>query len=117
MNQEETVVRQPAGPQEKREIGLLDLLIVLARYKKLIIGLPLVAAVVAAGVSMILPDVYKATTKLLPPQQAQSGASALLAQLGGAAGLAAGVAGMKNPSDVYVGMLKSRTVADRLVAR
>jgi uncharacterized protein involved in exopolysaccharide biosynthesis len=117
MNQEETVVRQPAGPQEKREIRLLDLLIVLAQYKKLIIGLPLVAAVVAAGVSMILPEVYKATTKLLPPQQAQSGASALLAQLGGAAGLAAGVAGMKNPSDVYVGMLKSRTVADRLIAR
>lgn len=96
---------------------MLDLMIVLAKYKKLIIGFPLAVAVVAAVVSMVLPSVYKATTKMLPPQQAASGASALLAQLGGAAGLAASVAGMKNPSDVYIGMLKSRTVADKMIAR
>jgi uncharacterized protein involved in exopolysaccharide biosynthesis len=99
------------------ELSVIDLLIVLARHKKLIIGLPLAAAVISAGVSMALPASYKATAKLLPPQQAQSGASALLAQFGGVASMAAGVAGIKNPSDLYVGMLKSRTVADRLIAQ
>jgi tyrosine-protein kinase Etk/Wzc len=74
------------------------------------------AALVAAVVSMLLPPSYKSTVKLLPPQQAQSSTSMLLSQLGGLAG-AAGVTGLKNPGDVYIGMLKSRTVAERLTNR
>jgi tyrosine-protein kinase Etk/Wzc len=116
MNHKESLAAQSAAHQAQG-ISMLDLIIVLAKYKKLLIGLPLAAALVAAAVSMMLPSVYKASTKMLPPQQAQSGASALLAQLGGAAGLAASVAGMKNPGDMYVGMLKSRTVADKLITR
>src|SRR5213076_3323390 len=54
----------------------------------------------------------------LPPQQTQS-TSAVLAQLGNLAGLAGGpaAAGLKNPNDLYVGMLKSRAVADNLIQR
>lgn len=99
------------------ELGLIDLMIVLAKHKKLICIVPLIAAVVSAGVSLALPETYKAAVKLLPPQQQQSGASALLAQFGGVASMAAGVAGLKNPNDLYVGMLKSRTIADRLIAQ
>lgn len=104
----------------KADLGFnfLDMLIVLAKRKKLIIGLPLAVAVISAAISLALPNLYQAKTKLLPPQQSQSGASALLSQLGGVAGIAAGAAaGIKNPSDLYVGMLKSRTVSDKLIAR
>jgi uncharacterized protein involved in exopolysaccharide biosynthesis len=42
----------------------------------------------------------------------------VLAQLGSLASLAGGaVSGVKNPNDLYVGMLKSRTVADNLIQR
>ena len=99
------------------EISLLDLLIVLAKHKKLILGLPFVTAVLAAGISLLMPDIYTATTKILPPQQSQSGASAVLAQLGGLASLAGAAGGFKNPNDVYVAMLNSRTVADNLIQR
>jgi tyrosine-protein kinase Etk/Wzc len=96
--------------------GLVDLLIVLAKHKKKIIGFPIATAAVALAVSFAIPNVYRATTKLLPPQQAQSGtAAALLSQLGGAAGAMAGAAGIKNPNDVYLGMLKSRRIADKLI--
>jgi uncharacterized protein involved in exopolysaccharide biosynthesis len=98
-------------------IGFLDLMIILAKRKKRVIAFPLVAAVIAGGISLALPNVYKASARLLPPQQSQSGAAALLSQLGGAANLAAGFAGLKNPNDVYVAMLKSRTVADRIIER
>jgi tyrosine-protein kinase Etk/Wzc len=101
---------------ETDEVSLLDLLIVLAKHKKLILGLPFVVAVIAAGYSLTLPNIFTANTKILPPQ-GQSGASAMLAQLGGLAGLAGSVAGIKNPNDLYIGMLKSRTVADNLVQR
>lgn len=92
-------------------------MIVLAKHKKLVAGLPMAVAVIATAVSFLLPNVYQATTKMLPPQQPQSGAAALLSQFGGAAGLAAGMAGLKNPSDLYMGMLKSRTIADQLIVK
>lgn len=102
-----------AEPAKKGQ--LIDTLIVIARFKKLLLGVGVAAAVVASAVSMFLPEVYTASTKVVPPQQSQSGASALLAQLGGAAGAIAGAGGLKNPSELYVGLLKSRTVADRLI--
>lgn len=116
MNEPYTIQRN-AISQSENEIGLIDLLIALARHKKKLIAVPLISALIAITITLMLPDVYRASTKLLPPQQAQSGAAALLSQLGGAAGLAAGVAGIKNPTDVYVGMLRSRTVADRMIER
>ena len=107
----------PPNQDASREFSVFDILIVLAKHKKTIIYLPILAALVSAAISFALPNVYKAGAKLLPPQQAQSGASALLSQLGGAAGVLAGASGMKNPNDLYIGMLKSRTVADKLIAK
>lgn len=99
-------------------ISAIDLLIVIAKYKRSIARVTLAAAVLSAGVSYALPNVFQASTKLLPPQQTQSSAAALLSQLGGIAGAAAAAgAGLKNPNDLYVGMLKSRTIADRLISR
>ncbi|WP_296949148.1 Wzz/FepE/Etk N-terminal domain-containing protein [uncultured Massilia sp.] len=109
--------KREAVPQQSDEIGVVDILIVLAKHKKRILGVTVAAAVLSAGVAMVLPSVYQATAKLLPPQQSQSSAAAMLSQLGSLAGAAAGAAGLKNPNDLYVGMLKSRTVADRLVTQ
>lgn len=106
-----------AGAAGPANINLIDILIVFAQRKRVLIAVPLVVALVAALLSLLIPNAYKATTKILPPQQAQSSAAALLSQLGGVAGAAAGAAGVKNPNDTYIGMLKSRTVADSLIAR
>lgn len=107
--------------QDDDEISLLDLAIVLAKHKKIILGLPLGAAIAAVIVTLLMPNIYTGTTKILPPQQNQSAAAAMLSQLGGQlgglGGLAGGALGIKNPNDLYVGMLKSRTVADNLIGR
>jgi tyrosine-protein kinase Etk/Wzc len=99
------------------EISLLEILIIMARYKKRIAAISVAGTLLAVAISFALPSIFVASTKLLPPQQSQSSANALLSQLGGIAGMAAGASGLKNPNDLYVGMLKSRTVADHLVAR
>lgn len=114
---EHQVKPRPEDVARDDESTFIEAMIVFAKYKKIIVGVPLAVAVIAAALSFSLPNVYRASTKLLPPQQQQSGASALLSQLGGMAGLAAGAAGIKNPTDVYIGMLKSRTVADTLIAK
>jgi uncharacterized protein involved in exopolysaccharide biosynthesis len=100
---------------DNEDTTFVDVMIVFAKHRKKILSVPIAVAIATAAISFALPNVYRASTKLLPPQQAQSSASALLSQLGGVASLAAGAAGLKNPTDVYLGMLRSRTVADRLV--
>ena len=104
-------------PYEDDEISLLDIAIVLAKHKKLIIGLPFLAALIAAGITLLMPNWYTATAKLLPPQQSQSNAVAILGQLGALSGGTSTALGIKNPSDIFVAMLKSRTVADAIVER
>ena len=116
-NTNSNAVENTAPQQDDDEINLFDLLIVLAKHKLMVLGFPLVAGVLAIVYSLMLPNIYTATTKILPPQQAQSGAASMLAQLGGLAGAAGGIAGIKNPSDLYIGMLKSRTVADNIIQR
>lgn len=99
------------------DLSLLDVLIMLAKRKFLLVGLPFVVALIAAGYSLTLPNIFTANTRILPPQ-GQPGAVAMLAQqLGGIAGLVGGSAGLKNPNDLYVAMLRSRTVADYLNQR
>ena len=101
-------------PDGADELGLLDVLIMLLKHKLFILGLTFLTALAVAGFSLMLPNIYSATTKILPPQQSQS---ALASQISGVGGLLGMAAGLKNPNDVYVAMLKSRTVADKLNER
>lgn len=104
-----------AGSPAEKEIHLLDMLIVLARHKWIVIGTPVVTAALALGVSLFITPTFTSIAKIMPPQQQQSsGIAAMLGQLGGLAGAAGGIAGIKNPNDLYVGLLESRTVADAL---
>jgi uncharacterized protein involved in exopolysaccharide biosynthesis len=98
----------------------LDLLIVLSRRKRMILRTTLAAGAVATIVSLLLPNRYTATTKILPPQQSQSLAASMIGQLGALGPMAAMAQkdlGLKNPNDLYVGMLHSRTAEDGLIVR
>lgn len=113
-------MKQETFPESDGEISLLEILVILARHKRLVLGLPLVCAVLAALVSLALPDVYTGTARVLPPQQNNSPiAAALLDTVGGSGtGALVGQAlGLKNPSDLYIGMLQSRTIADAIIQR
>ena len=108
--------RQPAveGPREVDAIAVLQ---VLADHKMRILKVTLAAALLAVIVAMLLPKMYTATTTVLPPQQNQSTAMAMLGQLGAIAGLGSADLGLKNPDDLFVAMLGSRTIEDRLIDR
>jgi uncharacterized protein involved in exopolysaccharide biosynthesis len=101
----------------RNEQNFLDYIIVLARQKRMIFKITMVPTIVAVVGTVLWPNSYTATAKLIIPQQNQSSSALLLGQLGSLAGLAGGGLGVKNPGDMYVGMLKSRTVADPLVQR
>jgi len=108
------------GEPAEEEISLLDLLIVLAQRKRLILKMALGMAVAGVIVSLLLPSRYTATTSILPPQQASSTGSALMAQFGSlssVASLAGGSLGLKNPNDLQVALLQSQTVEDAMLDR
>src|SRR5690242_4344021 len=62
--------------------SFLDLLLVIAERKMLILGMGATGALLAALAALLLPVQFTATAVIMPPQQQQSAASALLGQLG-----------------------------------
>ncbi len=96
---------------------MLELLIVLAKRKRFILKCFLVGILAAVAVALLLSKKYEATTRIMPPQQSQSIATAMLAQLGPLAALAGKDAGLHTASDLYIALLKSRTVADEIIKK
>ncbi|WP_215403406.1 GNVR domain-containing protein [Janthinobacterium sp. JC611] len=99
------------------EIRMVDILIAMARQKTLLISMPIIGGAIALAITLMLKPVFTSSAVLLPPQQQSSGMSAVLGQLGGLGGMAGGLGSLKNPGDLYIGMLQSRTVADILIDR
>ena len=103
---------------DRREISLIGLLTVLLRRKRFIGLVTLAAGLAAAVTACFLPVSFKAEATILPPQQQQSSLAALAGSVGGlAASSMASQLGLKNPGDLYVGMLASRTIADNIIKR
>lgn len=94
---------------------VLDVALVAAEKARLLILGPLVAGLMALGISYLVPKTYTARTTFLPPQQQQSAAVSALASLGALAALAGGSGTFKSPADQYVSLLTSTTIRDRLI--
>jgi len=98
---------------------LLPLLRVATKRRKLAGIATLAIVVTGAVVALVLPNLYTATVVILPPQQGSSAGAAMLAQLSslGAMASAAGGLSIKNPNDLQVALMKSRSVEDAMVGR
>jgi uncharacterized protein involved in exopolysaccharide biosynthesis len=106
--------------ESSNDISFLDLLIVLGGRKKFLAVSTLAVFAVALIVTLLIPKRYTATITVLPPQQGSSLSAALLSQVGnlGALGsLAGGSLGLKNPADMPIALLRSRSVEDAMIQR
>ncbi len=107
-------------PGEIFAVSVCRILIRLTRRKWLIAKTAGLAAGLGIVVSLILPVSYTATTRIMTPQQTPSSASLLMNQMANSGGgqlalAAAGGLGLRNPNDVYIGLLDSRPVADAII--
>jgi len=89
----------------------------MAKRKRLIIGITLGSALLVAIISLMMSPIYLAETKILSPQVNTSMNAQLLNQIGAASGLLGVVPGIKSPNELYIGLLKSRPVLDRIIDR
>ena len=104
------------------EGSFIDMLTQIARQKWLVATVTAISMAVGLIVAFLLPVRYTAVTKLMPPQQTQSSGMMMVNQMmgGGASSLAAmagGGLGLKNPNDIYIGLLKSRPIADGIIQK
>lgn len=94
-------------------------------HRRFLFRLALYALIVSTVAAFLIPARFESTTRLMPPDnEGASGlAGALAAMTGGGAGGALGsvagdflgLTGSKNNSEIFVGILESRTVQDKLI--
>lgn len=104
-------------PEPQPEFTLVDLLTAVGEEKAVIAGMALLAGIVGLAVALLLPVTYTAKTTLLPPQQSQSASAGMAASLGALAATTGIAAAFKTPEELYVGLLKTDTVANALINR
>lgn len=105
----------PPVPANTR-IDFLSVLLALAKAKRRVLLMTFGGLLLGVLLSFIMKPTYIAAAAILLPQQASSAAS-LMGQLGAFSGasLSAGL-GLKSPADMYIGILESDTIADRVIA-
>ncbi|MCA0212299.1 MAG: hypothetical protein LCH79_03880 [Proteobacteria bacterium] len=104
-------------PEPQAEFTLVDLLTAIGEEKTLIAGITALAGAVGLAVALLLPTIYTAKTTLLPPQQSQNASAGMAASLGALAASTGIAAAFKTPEELYVGLLKTDTVANALINR
>jgi tyrosine-protein kinase Etk/Wzc len=105
-------------------VTVINVLTVLAYRKRTLAIITSIALIIGCAISVLLPSEYTAITKIMPPQQIQSATALMMSQLTGsgssplvAAAAGAGGFGLKNPNDIYLGLLSSRPIADAIIQR
>lgn len=108
-----------ANSEDGDKIDLLDAVLFFAENRYRIMATALLGLILGVTLALLLRPTFTAVAVILPPEKQTSTASALMGELGSLAGLASKSSdlSLKNPSDMYVGLLESRTIADGLIAK
>jgi tyrosine-protein kinase Etk/Wzc len=116
------------GTNKHDKGNLLDYLTVLAKYARVIVITSMAVTILTYLCLFLSSNVYTSTARLLPPQTNLTLSAQLVDSLVGGAlpwsagnanvgGLGSSLLGLPSASDMYVGLLNSDTVADRIIAR
>ncbi|HXM94425.1 MAG TPA: Wzz/FepE/Etk N-terminal domain-containing protein [Candidatus Dormibacteraeota bacterium] len=105
---------------EDRSDRTLNSLRLLWDHRRILLRVAVYALLASTLVAFVIPSRYESVARLMPPDnQSGSGLAMAAAAMSGAAGGLGGIAsdflGLKSTSDVFVGILTSRTVQDKLI--
>jgi tyrosine-protein kinase Etk/Wzc len=101
-------------------VSLLDLLVILVPRKSFILLTAIICGGLAFLIAFLMKPTYTAEAVIMTPERQQSSLTALLS-ISSLAGLGAGGSGagslLKDPNSVYIGILKSETIANDLIGK
>lgn len=111
----------PQGYDRERLIAYLR---VLWEQRRFLARTTFLGALVVALFTLLMPNRYASTTRLMPPEKDSGMGTAIMTALAAKAGTAipmgavgGDMLGVKGTGLLFVGVLRSRTIADRLVER
>jgi len=96
------------------EISVLEILNVLLRQRRAVVGIPVLVAVLVLSVSFLVPPSYTAVTSFVPEASSQGRLPAGVAGLAGQFGIALAANPSQSPR-FYADVAKSREILDRLL--
>ncbi len=89
--------------------------------RRFVCRMTVIGFVLATMVALLIPKRFQATTQLMPPDSESGSGLALVAALSGQSGglgaMASDLLGVKSTGSLFVGVLRSRTVEDRIISR
>jgi uncharacterized protein involved in exopolysaccharide biosynthesis len=110
------------GPDKTSQGGetLVAYLWLLWEHRRLLARVVLYGFLASTLMAFLIPVRFESTTRLMPPDNSQSGSlamagAALSGGSGGLGGIASEMLGLKSTSDIFVGILTSRTAQDKLI--
>ena len=101
-------------------IDLVEILRSLYRGRRILVAVTLGAAAIGTAIAFLIPPQFTSKASFIPPSTSNSSsAAALMGQFSQLSGIGASgmMGGIKNPGDVYVGILKSQSVESEIVKR
>jgi uncharacterized protein involved in exopolysaccharide biosynthesis len=121
---DKTVVGAPVNAngsstrQDGEDINIADYLRVISKRRRMIFWICAVTVIITAVISMLLPKMYAATVSVVPPIDILQKESSIAGGLGAVkSSVLRRVMDATSISDMYVGILQSRSVADTLIER
>jgi uncharacterized protein involved in exopolysaccharide biosynthesis len=102
---------------DEHVVDFIDVLLILTRRRKFMIGAIVGTAVLSFLVSNLLPQYFEARASLLPPQSSSTSTNLMAGQMSALTGISARELGIKSPNELYVGLLASESVANSLIER
>lgn len=110
----------PSSETPEPDRNVLDYLRLLWVHRAFLLRVGAYAVFASALIALLIPARYESTARLMPPdnQSASSLATAVAAMSAGTGGfgaLAGDLLDLKSTSDIFVGILSSRTVQDKLI--
>jgi uncharacterized protein involved in exopolysaccharide biosynthesis len=116
----------PVAPElEETPQGSKDSVVyvrLLWEHRRLLARVVFVGILASALIAFLIPTRYESTARLMPPDNTQTGglamaAAALSGGAGGLGNIASDVLGIKSSSDIFVAILSSRTVQEKLIQK
>ncbi len=93
-------------------------------HRRILFRVGVLSLILSGLIAFLIPKQYQSTARLMPPDQGSSGAAMLaalagrsLGGLGSLGSLASGLLGGKSSSELFIDILHSRAINDRLIDR
>lgn len=108
--------QSPENNTSNTQFGIFDYFEVVIKRKRLIFYVTLSAIIISIVFSLMLPNKYDSTVRILPPSQDNGIAGLMMGTLsGGAASIASDLFGKVSPADQFASILESDRISDAII--